>query len=234
MAAPEVIAGAGEPAKYPTTRPLLPSAPISQHRPHAVTGWRPSGSPEPSPCTTAARAQSSNTLCRHSHGPCYGVSGASADQVVKLAVLDSPDERGDLGGSVDQRRAAGMARITHGDRPARECGYLHAVPVRVAVVTLAPHGPPNRGSGHAITGLKHQFLTFTALQSGPARGTSPARLRQAGLIPWQRHAVRRPGRRRAGTRRPGSDDQHDTAMNLHLSLQQNVLADVFAMALASA
>src|SRR5215469_11458812 len=102
-------------------------------------------------------------------------SAVSADQVVELAVLDSPDERRDLRRGVDQRRTAWVAGITDGDRPTRQFGHLHATPVRVAVVALAPTDPSQPAGWNPVVGLSHRPSRLLSPLDGCSPG--PAHLR---------------------------------------------------------
>ena len=76
---------------------------------------------------------------------CGEESGTGAEEVVELAVLDGPDEHGNLGGRVDQRRAGRMARIADRDLPSAKYCELDAAPVRVAVLALTPCGSVEPG-----------------------------------------------------------------------------------------
>src|SRR5262245_36439945 len=131
--------------------------------------------------------------------------GTSLDQIIELAVLDTSDERGDLGGGVDQRRTTGITRITDGDRPVRQVGDLHATPVWIAVAALAPANSSQPGSWHAVIGLRHDLLTLS----------SPV-----GVSELQ------PGAR--------CRCQNVTACTCICSVQSDILADVLTTVLATA
>src|SRR5579863_4088734 len=70
--------------------------------------------------------------------------------VIKLAVLGTRQECGDLRLSVEQDRAYRETRVPHGDLAVRQRGQLHACAVGVAVLALLPADVAEFARRHAV------------------------------------------------------------------------------------
>src|SRR5438270_11097051 len=87
--------------------------------------------------------------------------GRLADQVVELTVSHTPNERLDLGPSIDECRSVRVPGVAHGDLSGSQPGHLDAVVVSVAAeAALLPPRARQLLGRHAVVGRIHLCHSF--------------------------------------------------------------------------
>src|ERR1700691_5073129 len=86
-----------------------------------------------------------------------GTPSGLRKQGVKLPILCSPPEGGDLRLSVKQDGAGRETRVAHRNLAVRQRGHLDALTVRIAVPALEPFNVSELGGEHAVVGNGHVY-----------------------------------------------------------------------------
>src|SRR5207248_1556706 len=105
------------------------------------------------------------------------ISRTSADEVVEVPIAGAEDERLDLLGGVDQRRAFWIPRVPYRDAgTVRELSQLDAVSTRVAAPALAPPESGELSGRDAVVCLRHLILSIKVIHQDQPRSarTRPA------------------------------------------------------------